>query len=128
MCGRVVSNIQLSTLILTCLWTSGRVLTKALKQSVLHRKKESQELSSEGLSIRALTYLWSVYLNNFFRDQLGKGLTHILKFPVQKIVVRCSENKAHQPQKEVNPLRPFIHHTLHDPHSTCRTRNMRRSS
>ena len=29
-CGRVVSKIHSSTLILTCLWTSKRVLTKAL--------------------------------------------------------------------------------------------------
>ena len=30
LCGRVVSKSHLPTLILTCLWTSGRVLTKAL--------------------------------------------------------------------------------------------------
>ena len=30
-CGRVVSKIHSSTLILTCLWTSKRVLTKALQ-------------------------------------------------------------------------------------------------
>ena len=30
LCGRVVSKIHLSTLILTCLWTSKRVLTKSL--------------------------------------------------------------------------------------------------
>ena len=30
LCGRVVSKSHLPTLILTCLWMSGRVLTKAL--------------------------------------------------------------------------------------------------
>ena len=35
LCGRVVSKIHSSTLILTCLWTSKRVLTKSLETDLL---------------------------------------------------------------------------------------------
>ena len=35
-CGRVVSKIHSSTLILTCLWTSKRVLTKSLGMGKVH--------------------------------------------------------------------------------------------
>ena len=68
LCGRVVSIIHLSTLILTCLWTSGQVLTKALSMSpvslrVFGHTGWTYTLRNE--TILCAIYYWSVTLKSW---------------------------------------------------------------
>ena len=61
MCGRVVSKIYSSTLILTCLWTSKRVLTKPLD----HPHLSMEDFNTEQVCI-IHTSAWRTSTQNRF--------------------------------------------------------------
>ena len=93
-CGRVVSKIHLSTLILTCLWTSKRVLTKSLHQgqskiSTSFKFYEAHALSKLVVCIRLKWYWSQVFSLDLDRD-LGRFSTMLCQSRCFPIDIHCN--------------------------------------